>query len=46
MIFPNDDEDDVCATLELHFYATIIKAVVYRNTEPDKKQTHYITNYK
>ena len=30
------------STLEFHFYETVIKAVVYRDKEPNKKQTHYL----
>ena len=44
--FPNNDEYDMCVILEFHFYKALIKAVTYRLEEPDKMQTHYITNYK
>ena len=41
--YPNNDEDDMQSTLEFHFAETVIKAVVYRNKDPDKKQIRYIT---
>ena len=43
--FPNNDEDDMCQILEFHFYETVIKAVVYREKDPNDKQQHYIINY-
>ena len=43
--FPNEDENDMCSTLEFHFAETVIKAVVYRNNEPEKKQIRYINNW-
>ena len=40
--FPNQDADDMKVTMEWHFAETVIKAVVYRNKEPNKKQIRYI----
>ena len=41
----NNDQSDMGKILEFHFAETIIKAIVYRNKDPDNQQTCYITNF-
>ena len=43
--FDDQDKENMKCVLELHFYDTMIKTVVYTGKYPNKKQIGYITNY-